>query len=68
MIGKSTEKFNENVWFFNRTDFKSAVACLVFDDDEIDETTLKMKGLISRHFQSDKELADWSRDAFVQVT
>ena len=70
VIGKSTEKFiNEiNLWTFDRTDFKNAVACLVFDDDQMDQTALKLKELISRHFHSDRELVDWSRDAFAQVT
>ena len=70
VIGKSTEKLiNEiNLWTFDRNDLKSAVACLVFDDDQIDETALKMKELIAKHFQRDRELFDWSRDAFVQVT
>ena len=70
IIGKSTIKFikEKNFWTFDRNDFKSAVACLVFDDDEMDETALKMKELIAKHFQSDRELVDWSRAAFVRVT
>ena len=70
IIGKSTKKFinEKNFWTFDRTDFKSAVACLVFDDNEMDETALKMKELIAKHFQSDRELVDWSRAAFVRVT
>ena len=69
IIGKSTERFlNEtNFWTFDRTDFKIAVACLVFNDDKMDQTALKMKELISKHFQSDKELFDWSRAIFDQV-
>ena len=38
------------------------------DEEEIDKTALQMKGLILKHFDCDKELADWSRDIFKQVT
>ena len=70
--GKPSEKLqNELRWpsmGFDRNDFKSAITCLILDDEEeTDKTALQMKGLISKHFDSDKELADWSKDNFKQV-
>ena len=69
IIGKPNEKLhNELRWTFDRTDFKGAVTCLMLDDEEeMDKTALQMKGLISKHFDSDKELAIWSKDIFKQV-
>ena len=56
------------MWTFDRVDFKNAVTCLILhDEDEVDKTTLQMKELISKHFENDKELVDWSRDIFKQV-
>ena len=70
IIGKPTEKFiNEtNFWTFNRTDFKSAITFLwLNDEEEMEETAIKMKELISKHFQSKKELVDWLEAVFNQV-
>ena len=70
IIGKPTEKFlNEtNFWTFSRKDFKSAITCLMLnDEEEMDETAFTMKELISNHFDNDKELAEWSRTFFDQV-
>ena len=54
---------------FLRKDFKTAIACLMLDDDgETDSTVLNMRDLILKHFKSEKELADWSKDIFKQVT
>ena len=68
--GKPSEKLhNELRWSFDRNNFKSAVTCLMLDDEEeMDKMALQMKGLILKHFDCDKELADWSRDIFKQVT
>ena len=53
---------------FLRKDFKSAVACLILDDDgETDPSSINMKELILKHFKSEKELTDWSKDIFKQV-
>ena len=67
--GKPSEKLqNELLWTFDRTDFKSAVTCLMLDDgEETDKTALQMKELISKHFENDKQLTDWSKDIFKQV-
>ena len=70
IIGKPTEKFiNEtNFWTFDRDDFKSAITSLwLSDEEEMDETAIKMKELISKHFQSKKELVDWLGVFFDQV-
>ena len=70
IIGKPTEKFlNEiNFWTFDRADFKSAITCLMLnDDEEMDETSVKMKKLISKHLKTDKKLYDWARATFKQV-
>ena len=54
---------------FLRKDFKTAIACLMLDDDgETDSTVLNMRDLILKHFKSEKELTDWSKDIFKQVT
>ena len=71
MNGKLNEKLlnEQTVWTFDRDDFKSAVTCLILDDkDEKDKTTLLMKELISKHFENDKQLTDWSKDIYKQVT
>ena len=70
IIGKPTEKFlNEiNFWTFDRADFKSAITCLMLnDDEEMDETSVKMKELIAKHLKTDKKLYDWARATFKQV-
>ena len=68
--GKPSEKLqNELLWTFDYNDFKNAVTCLMLDDkEEVDKTAVQMKELISIHFENDKELAEWSRDIFKQVT
>ena len=69
--GKPNEKMlNErSMWTFDRVDFKSAITCLILDDeDEMDKTELQMKELITKHFDNDKQLIDWSKDIYKQVT
>ena len=69
IIGEPIEQFlNEtNIWTFDNKDFRKAVTCLVFNDDEMDETAIKMRELILKHFKSDKKLIDWARAIFDQV-
>ena len=71
IFGKGVEYvLNEpNIWTFLLEDFKSAVACLMMhvDDTVMHSTAIKMKRLISKHFQTDKELIDWSKDALQKV-
>ena len=70
IIGKPVESLmNEtNVWTFNRRDFKNSITYLILNDEqETDETSIKMRELISNHFQTDKELTDWSKEIFKQV-
>ena len=70
IIGKPADQFlnNRKLFDFQRKDFKSAIACLMLDDDgETDSTVVNMKDLILKHFKSEKELADWSKDIFKQV-
>ena len=69
--GKPNEKLlnEQTMWTFDRDDFKSAITCLILDDeDEMDKTELQMKELISKHFEKDKQLTDWSKDIYKQVT
>ena len=69
--GKPNEKLlkEENIWTFHRDDFKSAVTCLIlYDEKEKDKLALQMKELISKQFETDKELTEWSKDIFKQVT
>ena len=71
IIGKPAEQFlnKRGLFDFQRKDFKSAIACLMLDDDgETDSTALNMKDLILKHFKSEKELTLWSKDIFKQVT
>ena len=71
MNGKLNEKLlnEQTVWTFDRDDFKSAVTCLIlYDEKEKDKMALQMKELISKQFETDKELTDWSKDIFKQVT
>ena len=57
-----------NFWIFDRTDIKNAITCLWLNDlEEMDDTAIKMKELISKHFKNEKELADWSRTFFDEV-
>ena len=67
---KSNEKLlNESIWTFDRNDFQIAVSCLLLhDEEEMDKTALQMKELISKHFETDNELTNWSKDIFKQVT
>ena len=70
-MGKPAEQFlnDSGLFGFSREDFKSAVAFLILDDSgEIDPEGLSMKELISKHFKSEKELTDWSKDIFKKVT
>ena len=71
IIGKPADQFlnKRGLFDFQRKDFKSAIACLMLDDDgETDSTALNMKDLILNHFKSEKELTLWSKDIFKQVT
>ena len=36
-------------------------------DEVMHSTAIDMKRLISKHFENDKELIDWSKDAFQKV-
>ena len=59
----------QTLWTFDRDDFKSAITCWILDDeDEMETTMLQMKELISKHFENDKQLIDWSKDIYKQVT
>ena len=58
--GKPNEKLlNEtDIWTFNHRDFKSAVTCLILNDElEIDQPALRMKELISKHFETESSAA-----------
>ena len=56
------------MWTFDRDDFKSAVTCLIlYDEEEKDKMALQMKELISKHFETDRELTDWSKHIFKEV-
>ena len=69
--GKPNEKLlnEKDIWTFHHRDFKSAVTCLILNDElEIDQPALRMKELISKHFETDKQLTDWSKYIFEQVT
>ena len=71
IIGKPADQFlnHSGLFDFLRKDFKSAVACLILDDDgETDPSAINMKELISKHFKNERELTDWSKDIFKQVT
>ena len=71
MNSKLNEKLlnEQTLWTIDRDDFKSAVTCLILDnEDEMDKTTLQMKELISLHFENDRQLTDWSKDIYKQVT
>ena len=70
IIGKPTEQFLDeiNFWTFSRQNFKSAITYLILNDAYgKDVTSIKMRKLISKHFQTDKELTDWSKNIFKQV-
>ena len=41
---------------------------MLHDEEEMDKTALQMKELISKHFETDNELTNWSKDIFKQVT
>ena len=69
--GKLNEKLlnEQSMWTFDRNDFKNAVTCLIlYDEMEKDKLALQMKELISKQFETDKELTDWSKNIFKQVT
>ena len=54
---------------FDRNDFNSAVIWLMLHDETgMDKTDLEMKQLISKHFETDTELTDWSKCIFKEVT
>ena len=69
--GKPNEKLlkEENIWTFHRDDFKSAVTFLMLhDEEEMDKIAIQMRELISKHFENDMQLTDWSKNIFKQVT
>ena len=71
IIGKPADQFLNHWGLFDflRKDFKSSVACLILNDDgETDPSAINMKELILKHFKSEKELTDWSKHIFKQVT
>ena len=54
---------------FDRNDFNSALIWLMLHDETgMDKTDLEMKQLISKHFETGTELADWSKCIFKEVT
>ena len=67
--GKPNEKLiNELLGMFDRNDFNSALLCLMLqDEEEMDTAALQMKELISKHFETENELSNWSKDIFKQV-
>ena len=67
--GKPNEKLtNELLGMFDRNDFNSALFWLMLhDEEEMDTTALDMKELISKHFENENELCNWSKTIFKQV-
>ena len=55
----------ENLWTFDRHDFKEAVTLLLLNDTmEKDENDLEMKKLILLQFPSEVDMALWARELF----
>ena len=70
LVGKPAEPLLlvNNLWTFNRVDFKNALMTLWLNDkDEKEDTILQMKDLISKHLPTNKKIGDWARDMFVKV-
>ena len=67
--GKPNEKLiDELIGAFDRNHFNRALLWLMLhDEEEMDTTAVQMKQLISKHFQNENEISDWSKDIFKQV-
>ena len=70
IIGTPVERLlnEENLWTFDRTDLEQAALFLILKNaSHKDQSALQLRELISKHFTSDNELAQWSKDISEQV-
>ena len=68
--GKPNEKLiSELLEMFDRDAFNSALIWLMLHDETgMNKTDLEMKRLIWKHFETDAELTDWSKNIFEEVS
>ena len=70
IIGVPVERLlsEEDLWTFDRNDFEKAALFLILKNASYrDQGALEMRKLISIHFTSENELADWSKETSEKV-
>ena len=70
IIGAPVERLlaEEDLWTFDRNDFEKAALFLILKNASYrDQSALEMGKLISIHFTSENELADWSKETSEKV-
>ena len=70
IIGSAVERLlkEEDLWSFDRSDLENAAMFLILTNaSNRDESALQIRELISKHFSSDHDLAEWSKDTCEKV-
>ena len=70
IIGAPVERLlsEEDLWTFDRNDFEKATMFLILKNaSHRDQSALEMRKLISMHFTTENELAEWSKETSEKV-
>ena len=69
IIGTPVERLlsKERLWTFDRDDFEKAYLFLTFKSPARNPSALEMRELISKHFSTQSELAEWLNDIYDKV-
>ena len=70
IIGLPVERLllEKDLWTFDRNDFEKATMFLILKNaSHRDQSALEMRKLISMHFTTENELAEWSKETSEKV-
>ena len=71
IIGKPVERLLsiQDLWTFDRNDIEKAADFLILKNQfHLDRSALEMRELLSQHFTSEKNLAEWSKEILENVS